>query len=403
MPPGAPPENLGVPPLEAPREGAPDTTNADADTFFAHGGLADSADLMRTNPGKFREQEAGNSWERLRGAQEVIRAVNPSGLTFPPEHDPRTTRELEVGKIIDALTDIGTSERATPLNAQAKRYIFLRPTKAGGRTLDNMTFVTVKIAQVRTDIQILQRAKAMYPESSNQLDGLICALNALQSADPARRASFEFGERRSNAPVNRTFKYAGRLAGTVVFGGAALITGIMSIVNKNFSIAPLLYAGAAYGMVNPDAFTGRDRRQLRETSGLLANPLFLHGLAPRYGIQGEQWATAVDALFKMQGKANKPLDLYLRNGMTAEELATELGFAEGNEARGQILALLQNKPHFEQFLSMLKGARSRESRNFILEYIRAGSWRFARVPSAKGGARGNRDEEPVAPLDTTTP
>jgi hypothetical protein len=358
-----------------PLAAAPEIKEGVDEAFLA--GLQPQLDALNADPKAFTKWEMNNSWGRLEAAQDFIKAAELQNLTFPADLDPRAKKELQVQAIIDALTAVGTLGKGQKPDKKASRYLYLRQAKLDGKAMPDTSLIGVNVEEVDKDIQSLRATKEIYTTSKMQIDALICLLEKLKAVDPARLASFEYGKMRANSQVNRTFGYAGRLAGTVAFGGFAVITGIMTLVGKTKPTAAIAYAAAAYACANPDAFSSRDSKLLKEAGGILRNNTFTYGLYKKYQMSGPQWADAFDGLMTMDDKSNSALQKYQKGEIKAKELALALVPDENTAAHGSLLALIENKGDFDALLKMIKGVKSKESKELVLSYIRAGAGDFA--------------------------
>ncbi len=148
-------------------------------------------------------------------------------------------------------------------------------------------------------------------------------------------------------------------------------------------------------ILNPDFLTGKNRNQIMESASLLNNDRFVYTLAPKYGMQGKEWGTAIETLFGLYAKNNKTLLAYQANPTSREtmkNLADELVPSSGSLAHKNVMRLLQNKADFDDVLNMMKPITSKETIQLVAGYIKGGSWRYARKVDANGFARTQNPE-----------
>lgn len=347
---------------------------------------------MIADPTKFRLEQSKQSWQLFGLAQ---RSMSALPTNFSKTRNPLEVKEIE--KILTRLQEIKDIKKGDTLSTAAKDYVYIMETKdQQNKAIESMSFVKVNIQKVTDDIKLLQTAKTgLFPESAAQLNAMIRALDMLRASDPHGAAQWLAGNARANTPTNEALAYAGKLGGVVILGGATALSGIMSIATKQVSAAPLIYGGAMMYILNPDFLTGKNRNQIMESASLLNNDRFVYTLAPKYGMQGKEWGTAIETLFGLYAKNNKTLLAYQANPTSREtmkNLADELVPSSGSLAHKNVMRLLQNKADFDDVLNMMKPITSKETIQLVAGYIKGGSWRYARKVDANGFARTQNPE-----------
>jgi hypothetical protein len=394
MPPS--PERLSGAHESDPRREAIDTTHtrlgesADAlteDLFKPGGRVHTNVRLLQQNPQAFREGIARESLQRILKERPAIMSALPPQNQFPaqiPEgRDPRAYKDFEVDKITARLQDVLiVNQYGDAPKADRDGYLWLGKTRAtNGKNVPNQTFYHVNVANVQKDINLLTRAKERFPESAPQLDRMIAALKPLGYADPSSLRQENFAQAKKNTPANKMLKHAGTLGGVVLLGGATILAGISSLVNRQVSIAPFLYASGLLFLINRDLLVGKSRAQIQETVSILGNRTFVIGMAPRYEMAGPHWADVFESLMiPRSAKALREFENSPKGNAEAEQLAKEL-LPNWNSAppdvRQKLTQLIRNQAHFTALRRWLSEVHSKPSRDIVTGYIRQGSWKAA--------------------------
>lgn len=395
-----PPEVPTGPRETTPRTEAVDATRRGLDTasdgvtadVFAPGGpVARNVSRMQRTPQEFREGLARQGFNRIMCAKPLIQAAVP--MRFPAQipdgRDPRAFRDFELDKIEKRMQDVlGINQYGDrPVN-DPKGYIWLGETRAtNGRVVPEQTFYHVNVEHVNADMQLLTQAKIRFPESADVINKMLVALDRLRYTDPSSMSQEMLAQARRNSPANKAMKYAGTLGGVVLLGGASILATISSIVNKQMSVAPLLYAGGLLYLVNPDLLSGKNRAQIQETTPLLGNRAFVMGMAPRYGMAGLEWSEVFSTLMNPT-RSRRALEAYDKTGKSqadAENLAKELlpsYDAAPPDVKRNLLNLIRNENHFKALRRWASEVRSPPAKELVLGYIRQGSWRNAALMGA---------------------
>jgi hypothetical protein len=346
----------------------------------------------------FRRNEAAATWCRLSCAQRTIPAnfkrtfIDGCVATCggkKPENDPMDYKHFELEAMMDALEEVKAVKKDDDkLSAGASRYLALTPSLDQNRKpVEGMTFVSVNAPNVHADLRLIEEAKIRFPSLAREFEPLERSLRSLLCADPTAAAQYAVRDQKANSSTAHALGYAGKLGAVILLGGAAILSGIMSLVNKKFSIAPFLYAGVLMYILNPDFLTGKDKRQITESAALLNNDNFVYTLAPKYCMKGKEWGDTFESLFELQNKNSPLIDTYLTSPSSEEALNALLDeLAPGdkdNTHRKNVKKLLCSTEDFKLLLKMTKEIKSKDVKDLCAGYVREGAWTYARTKAAR--------------------
>ena len=147
-----------------------------------------------------------------------------------------------------------------------------------------------------TDIAFINKELSLpglSPEQQNVLLELRDTLLTYANNDPGRRVKQFYADRRSNNYSDQVVTQMGKVALIGALGAYTIATGIISIAQRKFSIAPFASGIAVYLLAYPDAWdslTGGPyhaaKEQLRKSVTADTDRV-----TKKYGIKGPIWAT----------------------------------------------------------------------------------------------------------------
>lgn len=247
---------------------------------------------------------------------------------------------------------------------------------AGGRSWYGIDF-----KRIDADKRIVAGLKASHPALAADLTEVERALYEYARPDPSLPAD-RWGTIERNAGDKQILGMA-RLAGIIVAGSAAVLTGILAIGRRDGFKAPLLYAGIAGLLAYPEirrTFFGSTAENALAQVDATVNTRDFKENVRRYDISGQTWSTFAEDVMHSSGTTasflkelsrHPPDTAYMRPKV--EEYVQEMMPAGG--AREQLRAMIMNK-HFPAFAQRLMAARDSDAQEVVLEYIGRGAWQF---------------------------
>lgn len=342
----------------------------------------EKAERFARNPAEGRKYVAETTWRWFAEAQNQIKGIPASPFDgVPADRNPLASDATGLGAILDRLREVGTMNASQGINvpkffegSAASEYL-------GTRTADDVTIVEPNIEKLTADMRTIDALLPLYPEPQSQraLLQIKQSLNALRAIDPIGLLKAARQEMLNDSPASKALNQSARMAGTMFFGAAAFLATGLALLRRERSIAPLLYAGAALYCANPQLLKGRDAAIVRESAAFLKNPAFVERIAPRYRMQGQEWANALATMKEIEKADASRLKRFEQQTTEKEneELAQEIAPGGRNPARADVERLLANKKDFKAVRIMLGSVADAEALELVQSYVREGAWKYA--------------------------
>lgn len=290
--------------------------------------------------------------------------------------------ESRMEAILDALVE-PLPAYGDELARNDHRYLAYRAVKENAQDEDPLHIYEVRFGATREDQRYLEELKASQPEHAADIEEVRRMIESYMQKDRFRMQLLDYQEGRANNFTDQAIGKMGKMTGLILLAAGAVLTSIMMIANKKFSMAPFLYAGVAGLIASPklrkSIFGGKHETTLLEVNRALGATF--QNLSKKYGIGGNNWASFVEDI---QSKAQYVKDFEKKyKGTVPPESEIDAFVAEalGNNATEQektsLKALLRNND-LPNLTAEVNRASGKDSKEVVLDYVRLGSHKFAK-------------------------
>lgn len=296
-----------------------------------------------------------------------------------PKDDNALLRELE--HIHEALLEPVTVDVTD--NSNKGRYVMHN---RRGKNEDGDTVFTygIDFLKVKKDLATVQTLKNAYPQHAAELQVYENALLEMKMQD-RRHGLFDREEANRNNYADQKLLQMAKITAFLAASTAALLTGVVALVNKKSMTAPLLYGAVAVLIGSPklrkSLFGGASDVMASEVDATLNNPAFKE-LSKKYDIRDAAWSNYVEEICTSPTSTKTILRTYERNGnqlkgieSQVEEYAAKV-FPSNDQARANLIRMFADGA-FASFARMMLGAKNKDARDVIQDYIKLNAVQYA--------------------------
>lgn len=256
---------------------------------------------------------------------------------------------------------------------------FFRTEKIHKEGMDDWVWNELDLTKLSGYRDTIRELSVTSPEFINEWNRLDDMVEMTMETAGARYLSQQWLKRNSDDYTDKATGKILQMTGFILAAAAAAITGTIAFASKKSFTAPLLYAGIAGLIASPQLrrmlFGAPNAAAVETINAVLMNKPFLRQ-CKKYNVQGEGWANMANDCFGPEAEVRKFLhdvkDPELNHNDVIDTFVS--GYPEIEESLRRMIA----DNGFEGFVDVLKGGKSEQESQVILDYIRLGSWTYAK-------------------------
>ena len=314
----------------------------------------------------------------------LIEGENGLRTRLEREGDNGAVMDRTMDEILEGLMLEVPTYGELPTGATKHRYIKGQQLKGKGDEEPTFTYVA-KFDQIDSDQKFLDGLEKSRPDLVNELSEVRAMLKRYADADFRHGAHRFWTDVKGNSYTSKALGKMGKATGFIALSTMALVTGVLSFMGKTKPTAAALYAFGAAFIGSPKlraSIMGERHEPLMIETGRVFTPGF-NALCNTYGIKGEAWESIAESIYNDPATATFLRELS-KNNLSEGQIATFIEeTADGDKDIAASLKAMINtsdprKSDLLAFARALSEAKSKQSKEVALDYIRLGSATFAK-------------------------